>query len=99
MAKLVKQEEEKAQEELKELEEQRQRWERERVEQRRVEARAKSRQELLAIVEAWSRACDLERFFEDLARRAAELEGSEKDALFARIEAARDLFGGTDVVT
>ena len=58
-----------------------------------------SRKDLLDIVAAWSHACNLERFFEDLARRANELhDREEREAFLKRIERARELVGGTDVL-
>ena len=76
-------------EEHKRWEVQKRQWEQELAEERRAKALQQSRKDLLDIVAAWSHASNLERFFEDLARRASELDDwEEKEALLKRLERA-----------
>ena len=81
----------------------RQRWEaecreRERREQdrRRAQAVKESREQLLAIVDAWALADRIERFFDDAERRASALGSDDRAGLLDRIRQARTLLGGTD---
>jgi hypothetical protein len=70
---------------------------RERAEARQ-RARQTAKQELCAIVKAWSDAFALEAFFNELSRRAQALGGDERTNLETRIHAARTLAGGQDAV-
>jgi hypothetical protein len=62
-----------------------------------------STNDLLGMIEGWSRAARIEAFFNDVMRRASEgadgtggLDGSPPEWLAERIEIARELLGGTD---
>lgn len=57
-----------------------------------------SREELLTIVEGWALATRLEDFFEDVEAGAASLGKGEREALVARLERARELFGGPEAM-
>jgi hypothetical protein len=89
----------------KEAEIRRQQWEvecreRERQEQerRRAEAFKESRQELLAIVDRWALARNIESFFEDAQRRAGDLPAEDQALVIARLEEARQMLGGTNAL-
>jgi Skp family chaperone for outer membrane proteins len=96
----------------KEAEERRLKWEAERrelerqeaerrrkeAEQRRQEAIKASREQLVSIIDAWVLAGNVDAFFENAMRRAADLGEGEKEALLQRLDRARALFGGTDVL-
>lgn len=77
--------------------EERRRRERERADAR-LRASLAAKEELFAIVKAWSDAFALEAFFGELSRRAQALEGEERASLEARIQTARALTGGQDAV-
>jgi hypothetical protein len=69
------------------------------AERRRVEAHRESRAQLLSIVEAWALARRIERFFDDLSRRAHALgDEGQQVAINERLEQARRLLGGTDAL-
>jgi hypothetical protein len=76
--------------------------ERHRRARERGEARQRARQaakdELRAILKAWTDAFAHEAFFGELSRRAQALEGEERASLEARIQTARALTGGQDAV-
>jgi hypothetical protein len=57
-----------------------------------------SRQQLLAIVDAWSLARSIESFFEDAERRASTLPAEELDAIRDRLSRARAPLGGTNAL-
>jgi hypothetical protein len=61
-------------------------------------ARQAAKEELRSIVKAWNDAYAVEAFFNELARRAAILEGEDRANLEARIKTARDLMGGLDAI-
>ncbi|HZR25178.1 MAG TPA: hypothetical protein VFA59_16400 [Vicinamibacterales bacterium] len=89
----------------KELAIERARWEeecrqreREEQERRRVEAIKASRQQLLALVDAWSLARGIESFFEDAERRASSRPVSEQESLRERLRQARAMLGGVDAL-
>ena len=98
LAELVAEGERQAEIEHRRWEEQRRKWEREEAERRQVQALKDSREQLLAIVDAWTLASSIENFFERAAGRAAELDESERDAVVARLERARKMFGGVDAL-
>ena len=68
------------------------------ADRRKAEAYKQSREQLLALIDGWSLACRIESFFENLKQRAETLDGPERDAIFARLETARQMLGGTDVL-
>ena len=65
---------------------------------RLAEARKASRQQLLAIVDDWSLARNIESFFEDAEHRASTLPAEELAATRERLSRARDVFSGTNVL-
>jgi hypothetical protein len=81
----------------------RQRWEVERreharqeAERRRAQALKDSREQLLAIVDKWGVARQIETFFEEATRAAKGMPEHESLALLARLNRARELLGGVD---
>jgi hypothetical protein len=74
------------------------RLERQEAEQRRLKAIEQSRAELFAVVEAWSLARNIERFFEDLNARIPAVPSSGQQAIIDRVQEARALLGGTDAL-
>jgi hypothetical protein len=98
LAELVRQGEEKAAAERAERDEQFRRWklkEQERQRQKRVE---KSRAELMSLIDGWHRAKGITDFFEDVRRRATELEPDERELLADRARRAQELLGGTNAL-
>ena len=83
----------------------RQRWEKE-CEQRRQEeakrrairAHQESREEVLEIIEAWSKANHFEQFFRDAELRAATLEPEKSSRLLERLKFAREMVGSIDAL-
>ena len=71
-------------------------WEREERERREKEAYKESRDQLLAIVDRWALARRIEDFFQDLERRSANLEETERAALSVRLQEAREMLGTLD---
>jgi hypothetical protein len=65
---------------------------------RRAEARKASRHQLLAIVDDWSLARNIESFFEDAERRASALPAEALAATRERLSRARDVLGGTNAL-
>jgi hypothetical protein len=68
-------------------------------ERRRTEALKASREQLIAIVQAWSFARGFESFFEDIQQRVSTRPAEERDAFLGRIAQARAMLGGTDTLT
>ena len=83
----------------------RQKWEVEK-EQRRlekaarraVEARKESRDELLQIIDVWTRANRVEQFFLDAEQRAAGFSDAERLRLLERLKLARKMVGSVDAL-
>ena len=81
------------------LEDERRERERQEMERRRAQALKDSHDQLLAIVNTWALANNIEAFFADLANRTARVESEEeRRVLLTRIERARELLGGTDAL-
>jgi hypothetical protein len=95
---LVEEGKRKAEEEMKRWEAQKRQWEQERIEKERAEAIKESREEFLSIVGRWAHARNHEGFFEDVERRAADLEDDERAVVIAKLRRAREMFGGTDAL-
>lgn len=83
---------------MREFEIQKEKWRIEEESRARAEAVKRSRQELLAIVEQWAFAKRIEDFFEDVERRAAQLDEGERLAVNERLSGARGLLGGIDAL-
>jgi hypothetical protein len=96
IAKLVEEEEQRAEIARQEWEERRRQWDIEERERRQRENREKSTKQLLAIVEAWSLARQIEDFFEDIEKRLAT-SGQEARSMH-RLSQARELLGGIDAL-
>ncbi len=88
----------KAAAEHREWERQRAIWEREEAERQRERRRKESREQLAEIIVAWASAKAREDFFEDLERRSAALPAEELSPIRERIDQARALLGGTDIL-
>lgn len=83
----------------------RQQWEIEQEQRRKEEAKRRadnalkeSKAELLKIVEGWAESNHIERFFQDIERRADKLSDSEKLKILERLRIARELVGSIDVL-
>jgi len=98
IAKLVEEAERQAELERQQWEAQKQRWLREEAERRRAEAIKASREQLFAVIEAWTLAKRIEGFFEDAGLRAAKLDDEEHAVVVERLKRARDLLGGIDAL-
>lgn len=98
LAELVKKGEEKAAAQRAEWDEQMRRWKREEQERVRNERIEKSRKELLSLVDQWRRAVGIAEFFEEVQRRATQLNTEERSVLAVRAQRAQELLGGTDVL-
>jgi len=90
----------------KKAEAERERWEAEwreykkrEEERRQAEAPKESREQLIAIVQAWSFARSFETFFEDMQQRDSTLPAEQRDAILGRIAQARAMLGGTETLT
>ena len=89
----------KAAEEHKMWEAQRREEERQAAEQPKTEAIKASRAELLAIVDQWALARNLESFFTDAELRAKTANAETQAVLAKRLARARSLLGGIDPLT
>lgn len=96
IARLVEEAERKAAIERQRWEAEQEKWRREQAERRAAEALKESKAELLRIVDRWVESNHIERFFQDIERRAATLSETEKLRLFERVKIARELAGSTD---
>jgi hypothetical protein len=74
-------------------------YEKREEERRRVEPVKQSREQLIAIVQAWSFALSFESFFEDMQQRVSTLPAEQRDMILGRIEQARAMLGDTDTLT
>ncbi len=70
--------------------------ERQEAERRRAEALKESRDQLLAIVDEWALACQIESFFGDLEQRVSGDDDAARQAMSDRLREARDILGTTD---
>ena len=98
IAELVAQVQRKAAIERQQWEVQEAKWRAEEAERQRVQNTKRSREELLAIIEAWGLAKQIENFFVDAEERAARLEVEERDKLTERLRRGRALMGSIDAV-
>ncbi|HEY3349027.1 MAG TPA: hypothetical protein VGM13_04575 [Thermoanaerobaculia bacterium] len=85
-------------EEVRRWEAERKEWEIRETARKKAEAEKESRQDLLAIVQKWSLACQIEAFFKDLERRTAESDEASRTELSSRLSRARALLGGIDAL-
>jgi hypothetical protein len=74
-------------------------YEKREEERRRTEALKESREQLVAIVQAWSFARSFDSFFDDMQQRVSTLPAEQRDAILGRIAQARAMLGGTDTLT
>jgi hypothetical protein len=98
IAKMVEDGERQARIEQQRAEEQYLRWKLEEEERRRAQNLKDSRQELFAIIEAWGEAKRIEAFFEDVERRATNLDEDDHLQVRQRAQLARSMLGGTDAL-
>jgi hypothetical protein len=98
IARLVAEGQRQAEIERREWEAQHERWQREEAERRRVQHIKESREQLFAIIQAWGLAKQIEGFFEDAERRAADRHEEDREALLDRLHRARALLGGVDAL-
>lgn len=84
---------------------QRQQWEIEKArmnkveaERRAIKAHQESREEILQIIDAWTKANHMELFFQDAEQRAANLGPEERTRLIDRLKLARNLTGSKDAL-
>lgn len=71
---------------------------REEAERRRIKAIKDSREELSDIIKAWAKAKRIEEFFDDVERRAADMEEDQKAAVLERLALARTMVDTTDAL-
>jgi len=69
-------------------------YEKQEQERRRTQALKESREQLIAIVEAWSFARSFESFVEDMQQRVSTLPAEQRDAVLGRVAQARAMLGG-----
>ncbi len=98
IAALVAEAERQAEIQRQQWEAQQAKWRAEEVERRRVQNIKESREQLFAIIEAWGVAQQIEAFFEDAGRRAAQLAENEKNEFLGRLRRARELLGSVDAL-
>jgi hypothetical protein len=98
IAELVAEGQRKAAIEREQWEAQEAKWRAEELERQRVQNTKKSREDLLAIIEAWGLAKQTENFFADAEKRAAGLEVEERDKLIERLRRGRVLVGSIDAL-
>ena len=79
-------------------EQQRAEWQRLEAERERARKVQASREQLTEIIATWSVATAREDFFADLERRAAMLDTEAQSALRQRINRARVMLGGPDIL-
>ncbi len=79
-----------------EWEEQRERWRREDDQRRVKEARSESRKQLSEIMDRWTKALAVQRFFSEAEERVALTEGDRRDLLMQRLALAKSTYGITD---
>jgi hypothetical protein len=106
VARLAAEADERAEAEKRRQEEEQRRWEeqqreraRQEQERRQRQAAKDSRDQLLAIVDAWVLANRVEDFFRDASCRLAnEVEQDSRERLVSRLEAARQMLGATNAL-
>ena len=98
IARLVEEGEHQAELALQKWEAEKEQWRLEEVARRAVEARKESRDELLLIIDAWTRANRIEQFFQDAEQRAAGLGDEERFKLLGRLKLARTIVGSVDAL-
>jgi len=76
----------------------REQWLKEDAERRLKKAIDDSSKELFQIIERWDEVNRIERFFQDVERKAATVNDNEKLEVFERIKAAREFIGGVDAL-
>jgi hypothetical protein len=79
-------------------EEERRAQAREEAERRRLKAIKDSRDELSDIIKAWAKAKRINEFFDDVERRAANLEIDQKATVLERLALARTMVDTTDAL-
>ena len=79
-----------------EWEEQRERWRREEDQRRVKEARSESRKQLSDIMDRWTKALTVQRFFREAGELVALTEGDRHDRLMQRLALAKSTFGLSD---
>lgn len=76
-----------------------QRWQAESRAKELLNAQTKSKEALLASIEHWAKVKAMDAFFEDVERRAAELpDDTERAAILANVQQAREVIGSTDAL-
>lgn len=73
-------------------------WEREDAERQHLQNTKKSREDLLAVIDAWDAVRRIEGFFEDAERRATALPEQQAEDVRNRVRRARALIGETDAL-
>jgi hypothetical protein len=73
-------------------------WQKEQEERRQAQALKDSRDQLLAIVDAWALASRIEAFFENASRGTETLPGEERDTMRTRLDHTLRMFGGVDAL-
>jgi hypothetical protein len=74
-------------------------YEKQQEERRRTQTLKESREQLIAILQAWSFARSFDSFFEDIQQQVSALPAKQREAILGRIGQARAMLGGTDTLT
>jgi len=98
IVKLVEEAEREAERRKREWEAEEREEKRRQQERRRAEALKNSREQLLSIVESWTRARQLEYFFAEMKTASKQLESEEAAVVERRLARARELFGGPEAL-
>ncbi len=99
IAKLVEEAAKRAEIRRQEWEAQQEKWQREAEVRRAAEALKESRTELLQIIDKWTKANNIEKFFLDIEREANNKGEDEKLRLLERLKNARKLIGSIDALS
>lgn len=98
IAQLVEEANRQFEREQKEWEAHQKKWQKEMEEQRVAKALKDSREELFQIINHWAETNRIEKFFQDVERRAANLNENDKSKILDRIKLAREMVGSVDAL-
>lgn len=73
-------------------------WQRKEAERRRRENYKASREHLLSLIDSWSVAKHIAAFLTEAEFGVSGLEGKQQEAMTARLQQAREMFGDTNVL-
>lgn len=73
-------------------------WQRKEEEKRRLKAIQDSRDQLDAVIQAWTKVNSIQAFFDDIERSALKLGEVEREVVMARLAKAKELIGCSDAL-